>query len=53
MGFNGEQGGRMLHSTITKIEHKARGMRHERTKIAFTMETSFLQTTQSSLRIRL
>ena len=46
MGFHGEQGGEMFHSTIAKIEHRARGMRRERTKIAFTMETSILQTTQ-------
>ncbi|GFR70919.1 amine oxidase [Elysia marginata] len=45
MGFHGEQGGEMLHSTIAKIEHRARGLRHERTKMAFTMETSILQTT--------
>ena len=53
MGFNGEQGGEMLHSTIAKIEHRARGMRRERTKTAFTMETSILKTTQNLLRIRL
>ena len=53
MGFNGEQGGKILHSTIAKIEHRARDMRRGRTKTAFTMETSILQTTQSSLRIRL
>ena len=40
MGFNGGQGGKMLHSMIGKIEHRARGMRCERTKTAFTMETS-------------
>ena len=27
MGFHGEQGGEMLHSTIAKIEQRARGMR--------------------------
>ena len=53
MGFNGEQGRKMLHSTIAKIEYRARGMRRERAKTAFTMEISILQTTQSSLRIRL
>ena len=53
MGFNEEQGGKMLHSMIVKIEHTAKGMRCERTKTAFTMEISILQTTQSSLRIRL
>ena len=42
MGFNGEQGGKMLHSMIAKTEHRATGMRRERTKIAFTMETSIL-----------
>ena len=45
MGFHGEQGRERLHSTIAKIEQRARGIRHERTKIAFTMETSILQTT--------
>ena len=42
MGFNGE----MLHSTITKIEPRARVMRRERTKTAFMMKTSILQTNQ-------
>ena len=42
MGFHGEQRGDMLHSTIAKIEHRARGMRRERTKTTFTMEISIL-----------
>ena len=51
MGFNGEQGGKMLHSTMAKTEHRARGIRRERTKTAFTMETSILQTTQKPTKI--
>ena len=41
----------MLHSTIAKIEHRAGGMRHNRTKIAFIMETSILQTTPELTKI--
>ena len=51
MGFNGEQGGEMLHSMIAKIEHRARGMRHEKINIAFTTETSILQTTAELTKI--
>ena len=51
MGFHGEQGWEMLHSTIAKIEQRARGMRHGGTKIAFTMETSILQTTPELTKI--
>ena len=51
MGFHGEQGGEKIHSTIAKIEQRARGMRRERTKTAFTTETSTLQTTPELTKI--
>ena len=51
MGFHREQGGEVLHSGIAKIEQRARGMRHERAKIANTVETSILQTTQKLKKI--
>ena len=53
MGFNGEHGGKNVTFYDSEIEYRARGMRRERTKTAFIMETSILQTTQSPLRITL
>ena len=41
----------MLHSMIAKTEHRATGMRLERTKTAFTMETSILRTTPELTKI--
>ena len=51
MEFHGEQGGKVLHSTIAKIEPRARNMRHERTKTAISMETSILQITAELTKI--
>ncbi|GFO17879.1 amine oxidase [Plakobranchus ocellatus] len=44
MGFHGEQGGEMLHSTVAKIERRTLGMRQESKKLACVLETSSLQT---------
>ena len=44
MAFHGEQGGEMLHSTISKVEKRAAGMRKETERIRFLMESSIVQT---------
>ncbi|GFO10255.1 amine oxidase [Plakobranchus ocellatus] len=44
MGFHGEQGGEMLHSTVAKIERGSLGLRQESKKLACVLETSLLQT---------
>ena len=51
LAFHGEQGGKMLHSTIAKIEKRATGIRKESKKMTCLMETSALQTAPELTRL--
>ncbi|GFR80899.1 hypothetical protein ElyMa_004056700 [Elysia marginata] len=52
MGFHGEQGGEMVHSTTAKIEHWARGLSHGRQQWSLRWKHQFYRPPQSLHALR-